>query len=143
MQNFVICSVVCIVILSNCLVSDARSLLLMDPRLLSKRNLERRSFLKSFCARRCNIGKGGNVCRCNGFHFAGKRTSKSPLGPEQLYSDALDESLQEQMLYKLLEETGKIRLQPDRNRAPRLPEQTILEEIQELLPEVLMEEETR
>lgn len=31
-------------------------------------------FLESFCAQKCNLGRGGNLCRCNGFHFAGKRT---------------------------------------------------------------------
>ncbi|GAB1600608.1 Hypothetical predicted protein [Argonauta hians] len=30
--------------------------------------------LKDFCKKRCAIGKGGNVCRCNAFHFAGKRS---------------------------------------------------------------------
>lgn len=31
-------------------------------------------FLENFCAQKCNLGLGGNLCRCNGFHFAGKRT---------------------------------------------------------------------
>ncbi|KAH3700054.1 hypothetical protein DPMN_075020 [Dreissena polymorpha] len=42
--------------------------------LLSKRNRDRRDFLKSFCTEKCSAGKGGNVCRCNGYHFAGKRS---------------------------------------------------------------------
>ncbi|XP_041371801.1 uncharacterized protein LOC121385261 [Gigantopelta aegis] len=32
------------------------------------------SFSKeSFCAARCSYGRGGNLCQCNAFHFAGKR----------------------------------------------------------------------
>ena len=45
-----------------------------DP-VLTKRLLQRRSFMEGFCARRCNMGLGGNACKCNGFHFAGKRNS--------------------------------------------------------------------
>ena len=48
---------------------------LEDP--FSKR-AQRRSFLQSFCTKRCNMGKGGNLCKCNGFHFAGKRTAYAP-----------------------------------------------------------------
>jgi len=28
---------------------------------------------RSFCESRCAIGKGGNLCKCNAVHFAGKR----------------------------------------------------------------------
>ena len=31
-------------------------------------------FLERFCSVNCSRGMGGNLCRCNGFHFAGKRT---------------------------------------------------------------------
>lgn len=31
-------------------------------------------FLEMFCKSKCNLGRGGNLCKCNGFHFAGKRT---------------------------------------------------------------------
>ncbi|XP_069121828.1 uncharacterized protein [Argopecten irradians] len=31
-------------------------------------------FLERFCKISCNRGRGGNLCGCNGFHFAGKRT---------------------------------------------------------------------
>lgn len=31
-------------------------------------------FLEVFCKNKCNVGRGGNLCKCNGFHFAGKRT---------------------------------------------------------------------
>lgn len=34
-------------------------------------------FLEQFCKSKCNVGLGGNLCKCNGFHFAGKRTSSS------------------------------------------------------------------
>lgn len=34
-------------------------------------------FLERFCKISCNRGRGGNLCGCNGFHFAGKRTSFS------------------------------------------------------------------
>lgn len=30
--------------------------------------------VQKFCENACNRGLGGNLCRCNGFHFAGKRT---------------------------------------------------------------------
>lgn len=39
----------------------------------TKRLIQRRSLLESFCTRRCNLGRGGNMCKCSGFHFAGKR----------------------------------------------------------------------
>lgn len=137
MQHTLIVSTVCFVILSNCLLYEARSLFVMDPGVLLKRNVERRSFIKSFCARRCNIGKGGNVCRCNGFHFAGKRTSNPPLESEQLYND--DDAYDENMLYKILEENDKIRLQHGRPET-NISEEMILAQIEELLPQVMAEE---
>ncbi|KAK6181676.1 hypothetical protein SNE40_009484 [Patella caerulea] len=30
--------------------------------------------VQNFCASRCSRGRGGNLCRCSGFHFAGKRS---------------------------------------------------------------------
>ena len=27
----------------------------------------------AFCLERCSYGRGGNLCQCNAFHFAGKR----------------------------------------------------------------------
>ncbi|XP_014775688.1 uncharacterized protein LOC106873001 isoform X2 [Octopus bimaculoides] len=30
--------------------------------------------VKTFCKTRCAVGRGGNLCRCNAFHFAGKRS---------------------------------------------------------------------
>ncbi|OWF52284.1 uncharacterized protein LOC110447962 [Mizuhopecten yessoensis] len=36
-------------------------------------------FLERFCKISCNRGRGGNLCGCNGFHFAGKRTSYSDI----------------------------------------------------------------
>lgn len=48
-------------------------------------------FLEIFCAEKCNLGRGGNLCRCNGFHFAGKRT---------LSNNLLDSEANKRDLYK-------------------------------------------
>ncbi|XP_062617357.1 uncharacterized protein LOC134279035 [Saccostrea cucullata] len=37
--------------------------------------------VEKFCENACNRGRGGNLCRCNGFHFAGKRTVLSDILP--------------------------------------------------------------
>jgi len=138
MQPIIIAFSLCIVILSNCLLYEARSMFLMDPRVISKRSMERRSFIKSFCARRCNIGKGGNVCRCNGFHFAGKRTSNPPLESEHYVNDK--DSADEEMLYKILEQTHKIRMLHGQQVDTAAPEDMLLEQINDLLPDIITDE---
>ena len=100
--------------------------------------MERRSFIKSFCARRCNIGKGGNVCRCNGFHFAGKRTSNPPLESEHYVNDK--DSADEEMLYKILEQTHKIRMLHGQQVDTAAPEDMLLEQINDLLPDIITDE---
>ncbi|XP_061183252.1 uncharacterized protein LOC133191517 [Saccostrea echinata] len=37
--------------------------------------------VEKFCEKACNRGLGGNLCRCNGFHFAGKRTVLNDILP--------------------------------------------------------------
>lgn len=37
--------------------------------------------IQRFCEKACNRGLGGNLCRCNGFHFAGKRTVLNDILP--------------------------------------------------------------
>jgi hypothetical protein len=44
--------------------------------------------IQRFCEKACNRGLGGNLCRCNGFHFAGKRTVLNDILPvPNSYSD--------------------------------------------------------
>ena len=62
---------------------------------LTKRSFQRRSFVDSFCTRRCSMGKGGNLCKCNGFHFAGKRTA---------FDSVDDGSFEDSDIYRLIEE---------------------------------------
>lgn len=85
------------------------------------------------------MGKGGNVCRCNGFHFAGKRTSNPPL-LDSAHSLRTDDDLDEQMIYKLLEENNKIRLEPELDENTLAEEKWLLERIEDLIPQVIEEE---
>ncbi|XP_071100868.1 uncharacterized protein [Haliotis cracherodii] len=52
--------------------------------------------LKGFCASNCARGKGGNVCKCNGFHFAGKRGV--PTLDSDLLTDSMGDSKEENFL---------------------------------------------
>ena len=94
-----------IVVAVNCLlVSAVRRYELGDINdLISKRRFQRRNFLKGFCSSRCNVGRGGPLCRCNGFHFAGKRTSNQPL--DSVASDDSDNAI-----YDILARNLKISL---------------------------------
>ena len=74
-----------------------------DP-VFTKHLLQRRSFMESFCSRRCNMGLGGNVCKCNGFHFAGKRNS---------FESSSSESLGDDDLYQLLEKLDNLLTESD------------------------------
>lgn len=134
-------SIVCIVILSNCLMYETRSLFTISPYeyMLAKRQikLERRYDLQGFCARRCNIGRGGNVCRCNGYHFAGKRTSISPtpeVTPEKLNDEESNE-----FVYKILQKNNDIALNPEFSRNNGMVEQRedVLRQIMEILPHIV------
>ncbi|XP_045209524.2 uncharacterized protein LOC123561314 [Mercenaria mercenaria] len=130
----------CLVIVINCVLHEARSFYTVNPYdyTLSKRSIvERRGFLKSFCAKRCQIGKGGIVCRCNGFHFAGKRTGNMPTYPEHQRQVVGNDP--EQIVYKLLEENDKISVNPDKYTLQdgTIPQQEIIREIEEIFPEVM------
>lgn len=130
----------CIVIVTNCALYETRTLYRVNPYnyVLSKRNtVERRGFLKSFCARRCNIGKGGNLCKCNGFHFAGKRNGNLPTFQEHQRPDFGDDT--EQFVYKILQENDKIALDPEKYTLQNgmIPEEDILGEIDEIFPKVM------
>ena len=86
---------------------------------IAKRSLQRRSFLKSFCARRCNIGKGGNVCKCNGFHFAGKRSDGETnvlLSEDPTMN--VDNTATTDVIYKMLEDNDKIEIKDDQYDNP-------------------------
>ncbi|XP_033732220.1 uncharacterized protein LOC117321778 [Pecten maximus] len=90
-------------------------------------------FLERFCKISCNRGRGGNLCGCNGFHFAGKRTSYSDISEnpssnsQKNYlnndfsdienNDAFDAENLEDMLYKqkqILQESDQLPVEPKR-----------------------------
>ena len=130
----------CLVIVINCMLYEARTLYTVNPYdyTLSKRgHVERRGFLKSFCVRRCQVGRGGNLCRCNGFHFAGKRNGIMPAYTKNHRRMIEDDP--EQIVYKILEENDKISVNPNKYRVQSgmIPQQDILREIEEIFPEVM------
>ncbi|KAL4228507.1 hypothetical protein ACF0H5_011555 [Mactra antiquata] len=133
-------STLCFVIFSNCLLSESRSIYSSRPYefLLAKREieLERRGFLKNFCARRCNIGKGGNVCRCNGYHFAGKRTSNLPTDHITSTKGNQEEKAND-YIYKLLLDHNEIALPSDVNKDMAAHNDELLEQILEILPRIM------
>jgi len=53
--------------------------------------------LDRFCAFNCNRGRGGLLCKCNAFHFAGKRTLGSEYSDkgqkDYLYDDLYDDKM--------------------------------------------------
>lgn len=128
----------CLVIVTNCLFCEARSIYTVKPYdyLLSKRGgMSRRGFLKSFCAKRCNAGNGGNVCRCNGFHFAGKRTSNIPSAPgHRIVGEEPND-----IVYKLIENNKNVLLDPNRYILldGTLPEEGIMRKLETIMPEML------
>ncbi|KAK3586584.1 hypothetical protein CHS0354_027067 [Potamilus streckersoni] len=94
--NFLFLTIIVISCLSNGYGLDA----------FNKRILQRRNFVRNFCVARCNMGRGGNVCRCNGFHFAGKRSEQNVFPPSSVEMNSvpgqimalLDDSSQVQSL---------------------------------------------
>lgn len=147
MDNILVVSPIFIVIFCNFLSCESRAVVKVDPYeyIWSKRgenDIERRSFLQSFCASRCNIGKGGNVCRCNGFHFAGKRTSYLPEQKEHFPAEDKSSVNSDEDVYKLLEGNNKIVLQPNgySHQHEAMGENSMLQEILDVLPEIISED---
>lgn len=146
MNNLILAAPIFIVIVTNGLLCESRSVYRVNPYdiVLTKRSnneVDRRSFLQSFCASRCNIGKGGNVCRCNGFHFAGKRTSNAlPRQQENLTGSNVGDS--EEVVFKVLEDHNKILVDPNsyRHKYEALPENELLKEILDVMPEIFNEQ---
>lgn len=91
----------------NCLlVSGTRRYEVGDiDDMITKRMFHRREFIKDFCKKRCNVGQGGLLCRCNGFHFAGKRTSIQQ-------EDGVEPTDSEKAIYDLLSRNLKVSLGP-------------------------------
>jgi len=113
----------------------------MDPSLgiLANRVVAKRNFLKTFCARRCNINQGGNVCRCNGFHFAGKRGSYQPISETEAMSDDSD-IVDRDLIYRLLQSRGKISLKTLPEGPVTSEEAELLHEIEAIIPDLLQED---
>ena len=76
----------------------------------------------AYCESQCKIGRGGNLCRCNAVHFAGKRTLGSTGGKEPAYNSIYDrapgyDGIRKEELVRLLsylinsDRTGKELLQ--------------------------------
>jgi len=50
---------------------------------------EKRGTMSDYCYQACAWGRGGNLCRCNAVHFAGKRSEMNPSNYVDMMSSLL------------------------------------------------------